>query len=243
MSLPAPIHVAFVFLVAITVGGTWALIAAILNVTRNVNVVIATIMLNYIAIGLVAFLLSEFLADEATAGLVDADRADADVRPDPLAQPADRARRVRLRPRRQPVRLPAVRHPPRRRLPRPAQPQPLRLRTALVGSEPRGRPFGRRQPEADGADHAVHVGRHRRHDRAAVPARRPELPQVRRRVPDADRLHRARPRAARSATIRSASPRPRSCGRRSNGRRSDWGRSASRRRSAGSCRDRSCSPP
>ena len=53
VSLPPPIHVAFVFLVAITVGGTWALIAAILNVTRNVNVVISTIMLNYIAIGLV----------------------------------------------------------------------------------------------------------------------------------------------------------------------------------------------
>ncbi len=70
VSLPPPIHVAFVFLVAITVGGTWALFAAILNVTRNVNVVIATIMLNYIAIGLVAFLLSEVLADESTGGLV-----------------------------------------------------------------------------------------------------------------------------------------------------------------------------
>ncbi len=70
VSLPPPIHVAFVFLVAITVGGTWALIAAVLNVTRNVNVVIATIMLNYIAIGLVAFLLSEFLSDKESAGLV-----------------------------------------------------------------------------------------------------------------------------------------------------------------------------
>ena len=70
VSLPAPIHVAFVFLVAIAVGGTWALIAAILNVTRNVNVVIATIMLNYIAIGLVAFLLSEFLSDDNNASLV-----------------------------------------------------------------------------------------------------------------------------------------------------------------------------
>ncbi len=70
VSLPPPIHVAFVFLVAITVGGTWALIAAVLNVTRNVNVVISTIMLNYIAFGLVAFLLNEFLADDETAGLV-----------------------------------------------------------------------------------------------------------------------------------------------------------------------------
>jgi general nucleoside transport system permease protein len=70
VSLPPPIHIAFVFLVAIVVGGTWALIAAILNVTRNVNVVISTIMLNYIGIGLVAFLLSEFLSDPDNAGLV-----------------------------------------------------------------------------------------------------------------------------------------------------------------------------
>jgi ABC-type uncharacterized transport system permease subunit len=70
VSLPPVLHVAFVFLVAITVGGTWALIAAILNVTRNVNVVIGTIMLNYIAIGLSAFLLSEFFRDEQNGGLV-----------------------------------------------------------------------------------------------------------------------------------------------------------------------------
>jgi len=70
VSLPPPIHVTFVFLVAIVVGGGWALIAAILNVTRNVNVVISTIMLNYIAIGLVAFLLSEFMSDPDSAGLV-----------------------------------------------------------------------------------------------------------------------------------------------------------------------------
>jgi general nucleoside transport system permease protein len=70
VSLPPVLHVAFVFLVAITVGGTWALIAAILNVTRNVNVVIGTIMLNYIAIGLSAFLLSEVFRDEKNGGLV-----------------------------------------------------------------------------------------------------------------------------------------------------------------------------
>ncbi len=70
VSLPPPLHVAFVFLVAIAVGGTWALIAAILNVTRNVNVVISTIMLNYIGIGLTAFLLSEFMSDDDNASLV-----------------------------------------------------------------------------------------------------------------------------------------------------------------------------
>jgi len=38
VSLPPLLHVPFVFAVAILVGGSWALIAAILNVTRNVNV-------------------------------------------------------------------------------------------------------------------------------------------------------------------------------------------------------------
>ncbi len=70
VSLPPVLHVPFVFLVAIAVGGTWALIAAILNVTRNVNVVVATIMLNYIAIGLVAFLLAEVFRDKENGGLV-----------------------------------------------------------------------------------------------------------------------------------------------------------------------------
>lgn len=70
VSLPPPIHVAFVFLVAITVGGSWALIAAILNVTRNVNVVVSTIMLNYIGIGLSAFLLAEVFRDNENGGLV-----------------------------------------------------------------------------------------------------------------------------------------------------------------------------
>jgi len=69
VSLPPPIHVTFVIVVALGVGGLWALIAAILNVTRNVNVVISTIMLNYIAIGVSAFLLSEFFRAEGT-GLV-----------------------------------------------------------------------------------------------------------------------------------------------------------------------------
>lgn len=70
VSLPPLLHVPFVFLVAMTVGGSWALIAGILNVTRNVNVVVSTIMLNYIGIGLTAFLLSEYFRDDANGGLV-----------------------------------------------------------------------------------------------------------------------------------------------------------------------------
>lgn len=70
VDLPPLLHVPFIFLVAVAVGGVWALIAGILNVTRNVNVVISTIMLNYIAIGLSAFLLAEVFRDTSTAGLV-----------------------------------------------------------------------------------------------------------------------------------------------------------------------------
>jgi simple sugar transport system permease protein len=70
VSLPPIIHVPFVIAVAMLVGGSWALIAGILNVTRNVNVVVATIMLNYIGIGLAAFLLQEVFRDDENAGLV-----------------------------------------------------------------------------------------------------------------------------------------------------------------------------
>jgi general nucleoside transport system permease protein len=60
VSLPAPLHVAFVLLVAVVVAGLWAAIAGLLKVYRNVNEVISTIMLNYIAVGLSAFLVSEY---------------------------------------------------------------------------------------------------------------------------------------------------------------------------------------
>jgi simple sugar transport system permease protein len=61
VNLPAPLHVAFMFLIAISVGAFWAAIAGVLKVTRGVNEVISTIMLNYIAVGISAFLLNEYL--------------------------------------------------------------------------------------------------------------------------------------------------------------------------------------
>ncbi|CAN5600697.1 ABC transporter permease [soil metagenome] len=70
VSLPAPIHVAFILLIAMTVGAGWASIAAILKVTRNVNEVISTIMLNFIATGLVAFLLAEQFREQTSGSLV-----------------------------------------------------------------------------------------------------------------------------------------------------------------------------
>ena len=70
VSLPPLLHVPFVIVVAMTVGGSWALIAGVLNVTRNVNVVVSTIMLNYIGIGLSAFLLQQYFRDSESGGLV-----------------------------------------------------------------------------------------------------------------------------------------------------------------------------
>ena len=57
VTLPPVLHVAFIMLVAVAVGAAYSGFAGILKVTRGVNEVISTIMLNAIAIsGLVAFL-------------------------------------------------------------------------------------------------------------------------------------------------------------------------------------------
>jgi ABC-type uncharacterized transport system permease subunit len=66
IALWAPLHVAVIILVAIVVGMVWAGIAGILKVTRGVHEVISTIMLNFIAIGSVAFLLSRWFKDDPT---------------------------------------------------------------------------------------------------------------------------------------------------------------------------------
>jgi general nucleoside transport system permease protein len=69
VTLPAPIHVAFIFLVAVSVGAAYAAIAGVLKVTRGVNEVVSTIMLNFIATGITAFLLAEYLRN-STASLI-----------------------------------------------------------------------------------------------------------------------------------------------------------------------------
>ncbi len=58
VSLPAPLHVGLIFLVAALVGAAWASIAAVLKVWRGVSEVISTIMLNAVATALGAFLLN-----------------------------------------------------------------------------------------------------------------------------------------------------------------------------------------
>ena len=57
LSLPKPLQLAVIVVVAVIVGAFWAGIAAALKVTRGVSEVISTIMLNAIATVLIAFLL------------------------------------------------------------------------------------------------------------------------------------------------------------------------------------------
>lgn len=64
VNLPAPLHIAFIFVVAMVVGGAWAGFAGFLKVTRGVDVVISTIMLNFIArSGLIAWGVKAWQAD------------------------------------------------------------------------------------------------------------------------------------------------------------------------------------
>jgi len=64
ISLPQVLHIAVIFLVAMTVGGLWAGLAGVLNVTRGIDVVIATIMLNFVAVsGLMAWWVQAWQAD------------------------------------------------------------------------------------------------------------------------------------------------------------------------------------
>ena len=68
VDLPAPLHLALIVFVAMAVGGAWAGVAGVLKVTRNVHEVISTIMLNFIATGLGAYLLAHYLKEEGPAG-------------------------------------------------------------------------------------------------------------------------------------------------------------------------------
>jgi simple sugar transport system permease protein len=58
VTLPGPLHVTFIVLVAAVVGALWAGIAGALKVYRGVSEVISTIMLNFIGGALVAWMLT-----------------------------------------------------------------------------------------------------------------------------------------------------------------------------------------
>jgi general nucleoside transport system permease protein len=71
--LPAVLHVAFVLAVAITVGSAWSGVAGLMKVTRGVNEVIATIMLNAIAVSGLSYLLTTYLLDKSPEAQLDLD--------------------------------------------------------------------------------------------------------------------------------------------------------------------------
>ena len=69
VSLPAPLHVLFILLVAMIAGAVWASIAALLKIGRGVNEVISTIMLNFIALSFIQWLFENFFRDDSDGGL------------------------------------------------------------------------------------------------------------------------------------------------------------------------------
>ncbi len=58
VTLPKPLHILLIMLVAVLVGGAWAGVAGVLKVYRGVSEVISTIMLNSIATAIVAWMLT-----------------------------------------------------------------------------------------------------------------------------------------------------------------------------------------
>ena len=62
VALPGVFHIGLILLVAMFVGGMWAGVAGLLYTQRGINEVISTIMLNGVALGLVAALVKEWQA-------------------------------------------------------------------------------------------------------------------------------------------------------------------------------------
>ena len=71
VSLPAILHVPFIMVVAIATGGAWAAIPGFLKVTRGVNEVVSTIMLNYVATGVSAYLLLTYFRNERVVNIAE----------------------------------------------------------------------------------------------------------------------------------------------------------------------------
>ncbi|MEC7923996.1 MAG: ABC transporter permease [Actinomycetota bacterium] len=81
VSLPGVLHVGLILIVAMLVGGAYSGVAGVLKVTRGVNEVISTIMLNAIAIsGLIAWLVREWQA----GGSVDATATNVGIGTEPI---------------------------------------------------------------------------------------------------------------------------------------------------------------
>ncbi|WCO68706.1 ABC transporter permease [Iamia majanohamensis] len=71
LPLPSYLRLVGILAIAVLVGSAWAGLAGALRAYRGVSEVIATIMLNAIALGLTAFLLTRYFKDESEAAQVD----------------------------------------------------------------------------------------------------------------------------------------------------------------------------
>ena len=58
VTLPGPLHIALIVVVAVVVAAIWAGIVAVLKVTRGVSEVISSIMMNFIGLGIASYLLT-----------------------------------------------------------------------------------------------------------------------------------------------------------------------------------------
>lgn len=58
--VPGPMNIVATLIVSMVAGAAWALIAAVLNVTRGVSEVISTLMLNYVALNLAGYLVKTY---------------------------------------------------------------------------------------------------------------------------------------------------------------------------------------
>ncbi|HAP77582.1 MAG TPA: sugar ABC transporter permease [Acidimicrobiaceae bacterium] len=67
LNLPSVLHILLIVVIAAVFGSLWASIAAVLKVTRGVNEVIATIMLNALALNLIDFLFTEYFRFESAS--------------------------------------------------------------------------------------------------------------------------------------------------------------------------------
>ncbi|MGQ0823835.1 MAG: ABC transporter permease [Actinomycetota bacterium] len=81
LALPGPMNIAFIVAVAMIVGGGWAAAIGLLKVTRGVNEVVSSIMLNYTSYALISYLLLTHLQyDDPNSLLTQTRRLDDDSR-------------------------------------------------------------------------------------------------------------------------------------------------------------------
>jgi simple sugar transport system permease protein len=69
ISAPPVVHVVVVLLIACAAGAFWASIAALLKITRGINEVISTIMLNFISLSVMQWLFDNYMRDDSDGGL------------------------------------------------------------------------------------------------------------------------------------------------------------------------------